>query len=547
MGFIAPGALIVGLGLLALVLATYLLRPRRPVRRISSTFLWLAALNDLQAAKPWRRVPPSVILLLQLLAVAAISLALARPFALSADSSGPYSVVLLDGSASMQATDIAPSRFEAAKARARQLIDQLESGQQLGLVSLDAEPRVLAPPTSDRAALTRALETAHATAEAANLPAALSVAGTLVEGHADAQILLISDGSIDRAQLPQNPPAPVRIVGIGSQNAANLAVAGLGTRAAQGRLSALARVVNYGPQPQTATLTLKVDGSRFDAKALTIDPGKSADATWDDLPPNARTLEARLDQSDGLALDNAAWAVMGADRPTRILLVSDGNVFVERALTLRPSTQVTRVSPSDYSLQNQAYDLVVLDGYVPPVLPTGSSVLLLHPPQGNAIIGSGPDLSISAINAAKPDDPLLKDVPLGSVHIVRSRRIEPPPWADIVAQSPETPLLLVGEQAGRRIGTIGFDVHQSDLPLQPGFPVLMQHLLDWLVPTSSTATPVVQVGQAVSLALLPETVSASVITPDAQQIPVAPPLPAPPFAATTQPGLYQVVQRDDRS
>src|SRR5690349_5310671 len=109
MGFVAPAFLLVGLALIAAILATYLLRPRRPTRKISSTFLWLAALNDLQAAKPWRRVPPSVILFLQLLAAGALSLALARPYVLSADASGPYSVVLLDASASMQATDVAPS------------------------------------------------------------------------------------------------------------------------------------------------------------------------------------------------------------------------------------------------------------------------------------------------------------------------------------------------------------------------------------------------------------------------------------------------------
>src|SRR5438046_2311931 len=137
MGFVAPAALLVGAALLAAVLATYLLRPRRPLRRVSSTFLWLAALNDLQAARPWRRVPPSVLLLLQLLAVGAIGIALARPYVLTTDASGPYSIVLLDASASMQATDVTPSRFDAAKQRARQLIDGLENGQQLGLISLD--------------------------------------------------------------------------------------------------------------------------------------------------------------------------------------------------------------------------------------------------------------------------------------------------------------------------------------------------------------------------------------------------------------------------
>src|SRR3954449_12265606 len=111
MGFVAPAALLVGAGLLAVVVATYLLRPRRPTRRVSSTFLWLAALNDLQAARPWRRVPPSVLLLLQILALAGLIGALARPYVFSTESGGPFSVLLIDGSASMQATDVQPSRF----------------------------------------------------------------------------------------------------------------------------------------------------------------------------------------------------------------------------------------------------------------------------------------------------------------------------------------------------------------------------------------------------------------------------------------------------
>ena len=66
MGFLTPGVFLLGAALVAAVLASYLLRPRRPVRRVSSTFLWLAALHDLESQRPWRRVPPSLLLLLQL-------------------------------------------------------------------------------------------------------------------------------------------------------------------------------------------------------------------------------------------------------------------------------------------------------------------------------------------------------------------------------------------------------------------------------------------------------------------------------------------------
>src|SRR5262249_2010574 len=154
-----------------------------------------------------------------------------------------------------------------------------------------------------------------------------------------------------------------------------------------------------------------IDGARFDTRSVSIDAGGASDVDWDNLPTTAHTLEVRLEQADSLALDNAAWSVLGGDRPTRILLVSDGNVFVERALGLRPDTQVTRVNPADYSPPTQAFDLLVLDGFVPPVLPTGSSVLLLHPPPGNGLVSAGPDLVISGVSAARADDALVADVP----------------------------------------------------------------------------------------------------------------------------------------
>src|SRR5205085_12647951 len=122
-GFLAPAAFLVGGALLLAILATYLLRPRRPSRRVSSTFLWLAALNDLQAQRPWRRVPPSVLLVLQIAALAAMISALARPFVLSSDSTGLDTIVLLDGSGSMQATVVRRARSVNGRGRVARLSD----------------------------------------------------------------------------------------------------------------------------------------------------------------------------------------------------------------------------------------------------------------------------------------------------------------------------------------------------------------------------------------------------------------------------------------
>jgi Ca-activated chloride channel family protein len=551
MGFLSLSSFLLTLGgLLALgILISYLLRPSRPTRRVSSSFLWLAAFHELHADRPWRRVPPSVFLLVQLLALAAIVAALARPYVLSAEGPGLDAIVLLDVSASMQATDVQPNRFEAARSKAQDLIDQLQPGQTLSLVSLGAEPRVVAPRTADHDALRQALASLHATTQSANLPAALSLAASLAEGHPEAQVVIVGGGALDRSQVPPGLPFGLRFIGVGSA-APNLAIASFGTRAIQGHLATLARVANYGAERRTATLELKVDGNRFDTRLLGIDPGSSAEAQWDDLPSGARVLEARLAESDALALDNTAWAVVGGDRPTRVLLVTTGNVFLERALGLRRGVEVSRTSLSDYTPEpagGQPYDLVVFDGFLPAALPQGGSLLLLHPPANNPIVPAFQDVSVSRVEATRRDDPLLDDVELSGAHVNRARRLQTPAWADTVLESPETPLLLVGEQGGHRVAVLAFDVHQSDLPLQPAFPVLMQHVLEWLVPSESVATPVVRVGESAALVPLPATQSLDVIAPDGRQARVAPPLPAPPFSDTEQPGVYQVVQRDAKA
>jgi Ca-activated chloride channel homolog len=543
MGFLVPSAFVLGGALALAILATYLLRPRRPTRRVSSTLLWLAALHDLQATRPWRRIPPTILLLLQLAALAAVIGAFARPFVLSPDATGLQSVVLLDVSASMQATDVSPSRFEAARSQVRSMIEALQPEEAMALIALSTQPRVLAPRTGDRSVLLQALTDVQPTAESADLPAALSLAASVADGQPDAQVIVVADGSLDPSRAPQGLPFTLRYVGVGT-SAENLAVSAFGTRVQNGQVTALASVTNYGAQRHPATLELLVDSRRFDLRLLDLQPGQSADARWDDVPSSAHVLEARLQEPDALALDNAAWAIVSGERPTRVALVSDANVFLERALSLRPAVQVTHVLPADYSADADAYDLTVFDGFLPQALPTRGSLLLLHPPAGDTPVSAHEDVPISGLSAAREADPLLADVPLSSVHVSRSRRLEVPAWADVVLQAPETPLLLTGEQGGQRVAVIGFDLHQSDLPLQPGFPVLTQHLLDWLVPTESAATPVVRVGEAVSLVPLPRAQSVFVIAPDGRQQQVAPPLPPPPITNTQLTGLYRVVQQD---
>src|SRR2546423_9336347 len=117
MPFIAPLAL-AGLAFVPLVLAFYLLKLRRDERPVASTLLWQRLVADVEANAPWQRLRRSLLLLLQLLLVVVLALLAARPFVERPAGLARDIVLIVDTSASMAATDVAPDRLAAARAAA---------------------------------------------------------------------------------------------------------------------------------------------------------------------------------------------------------------------------------------------------------------------------------------------------------------------------------------------------------------------------------------------------------------------------------------------
>jgi Ca-activated chloride channel family protein len=142
-------------------------------------------------------------------------------------------MLVIDVSGSMEATDVAPSRLDAARNAARTLMDQLPPSAEVGLVSFNTKANLLAPLTTNRGSISTALDSLHAgggTAVGEGITAALdelarSVATTPEASRPPAIIVLLTDGSsnagIDPQQAAANARAasvPVETVGIGQRD-----------------------------------------------------------------------------------------------------------------------------------------------------------------------------------------------------------------------------------------------------------------------------------------------------------------------------------------
>lgn len=153
--FLAPARLWGLLAVVALALAyaaSALLRRRYTVR-----FTNLPLLETVAPRRPgWRRHVAAAAFLL---AIVAMLLAWARPADEVLVPKERATVVLaIDTSLSMQATDVAPSRIEAAQQAALSFIDQLPEPINLGLVTFDGVARVRVTPTTDREPVRAAIQ-----------------------------------------------------------------------------------------------------------------------------------------------------------------------------------------------------------------------------------------------------------------------------------------------------------------------------------------------------------------------------------------------------
>ena len=321
----------------AIVLLYFLKLKRRPLE-VPSTYLWHKSVEDLHVNSIWQRLRNNLLLYLQLAVVLLIVLAVLRPSWQALRLSGSRLVVLIDNSASMQATDIKPSRLEEAKRRVGDLIDQMHSGDSAMLISFSDTARVEQNFTDNRQQLREALAAIKPSQHSTNLSEALKLAAGLVNpGQANenstdirvagTKLFIFSDGrfpAVEKFELGDLEPT---FVPVGRSDAANVGVVAFGVSRAEdrnGKLQAFARLNNSGPAAADVLLKLFVNDQvrATDADRLNIPPGETRGLAFDLPDFDSGVLHLKAETGDQLAVDDEAWTIVNPPRRARVLLIT---------------------------------------------------------------------------------------------------------------------------------------------------------------------------------------------------------------------------------
>lgn len=492
-----------------LIIVLHSLRPRRVDTMISSVWIWREALRERRRGFGLQRLSQDLSLMVWLLIALILSVSLADPHWLSERSTREETVLLLDSSASMQAKAGRVSRFDLAKSRALEFVDQLPENARMLVMTVGAKPALRSAFESKRSTLRHVIEQLEPSDEAGRPADGLNLAASVLREPSRGRVIFLTDAAFDDTEALRRSLASGRIVTevmppdplARGSSAGNVAITRFDFRpelATEERFQVLVRLRNFSAVHRAVPLAITVEGQTVFQRTVSL-PGGAAETLV--LPLVGRVLgraRAELMVEDDLAADNVAFAVVASDEPLRVLIFGDQNVFLESALGALPNVYITRVDEfrSDrFAEQVKQHDVVIFDRIPPPefsTLPEDARLVLIDT--------VAPGLPFRArgwvdqpVISGRGASALVANIDLAGIKIERARRVG---WSanGPAAQAPavqrlfwsnETDLALAYVNQSRRLIYIGFDLSGSSFPLLASFPLFLQESLNWLRPRAS--------------------------------------------------------------
>lgn len=539
------------LGLLATVpiVVMYFLKLKRTRVPVSSTWLWQRSISDLRVNSPFQKLRKNLLLFVQLLLIVLAAIALARPAGSPLASSGKGVVILIDRSASMSAEDVAPSRLEEAKRQAKALARGLESVDQVMIVSFSRKAEVVLPFSTDRRQIESAVDSIRPSSTSTRIGEAFQMAMSAVKtpSFKTSEIVIFSDGQFEEIAVP-NEGVPVKFVAVGGK-IRNVAVTALDVRRPQHQgepWTVFAQLDCFSPKEMDVPVELYVDTKLAKVKQVVLEPNAAAPVIFEiDEPPEI--VELKVAVEDDLEVDNRAWLAV-RHKHYKVLLVSSGNFFLEKALLQAPNIEVERTTPERLTSDMIAgYDMAVFDAVSPAGLPAEGRFLFLGALPGWEGIRSTGTIDHPIIVDWDRRHRVTRFINFSGITIRSAPKLELSPAATVLAEAQEGPLIFAWQKERMRAVVVGYKVFDSDWPLRLSFPMMLVNALEWLraddlAEWRGHPSP----GDSLYVRLEPQETAVTVRRPDGKETKLeGKPGEEVAFTETDLPGVYTILRRPE--
>ncbi len=487
MRFLYPLGLL-GLIAVPILIIIYIIKNKYVEQVVSSTYLWTLSEKFLKRRNPIRMITGIISLILQILAVIFISFAISHPvftlphaaedFCFIIDGSGSMNITLQDGA----------TRFDEAKERVRKLIADSATGSAYTLIVAGDSTDTLYQSIEDKERALSLLDEAEPSFGASGFVNAVSRAQEMFGFNPALSVYVVTDKSYEQTEN-------VNVVNV-SDGAKNYAVSDVEYSFAGGKLIVGGNVISYNGDAEL-DLNLYIDGAeecestqKVAVKNLELTP-----FSFESDSVDFASLKVAVAQTDSLMNDNESVLYnVRYDRSFTTLVVSETPFFLQAVFKALGNARVDVAKPDKYEnlTGKDGYGLYVFDGFSPAELPRNGAVWFVNPKSSVENSGFSMQSEISLSEPGKlafstSSSTRVKNLLAGlsKSDIYLSEYVKCGQYRNFInlISVEGSPVVFAGTNSfGNREVVFAFDFHNSDVPLSPDFPALMNNLIGYTFP-----------------------------------------------------------------
>jgi hypothetical protein len=489
------------------IVVFYILKIRLRQAPVSTTIFWQQVFDEKRPRSLWQQLRHWLSLLLQLIWLVLLVLALGEPYFNWEILQARRLIVVIDNSASMNATDVLPSRLEAAKTAANSLVAGLRFRDEIAIVSAGTQPKVVCGLTGHERTLKTAIDSIPKTDGPTRVAEAVELGKRLLGDAKHGQVVVYSDGGFTGSDKLAEDKL-VRLEPIGNKTS-NVGIANFQVRRSlldPVGYEILVEVVNASAEAATCRLDLDLNGNPVDVFPLTLKPGEVWTQALEKTSVDGGHLTARLTPDDALAADNQAAAILPKRVAQKVVLVSPGNLFLQKALEANPLVELRAIK--ELPKQYEPGVIHVFHRNVPKELPSGG-VMVVDPVEGCDYWQVAGPLENPIVTKQDVDSPLMRHVRLDNIILPQARKLVPQEGAHALVGAVEgEPLYFSFESPGRKILALTVNLDEGDLTFRTAFPIMVTNALGWFASQTGELRESLSAGAVTEIELPPRAASA---------------------------------------
>lgn len=486
MSFLYPLGLL-GLIGIPILIAIYIIKSKYTEQTIASTYLWTLSEKFLKRKNPISKLTGIISLILQLLAIAVISLAIAHPVFTISGLAKEYCFVL-DCSGSMRAEREEQSRFDMAKGQIYSIIDSSVDGSAFTLILASDNTSYAFEQVTDKDYAKELIEKAEPAFGDVELSDSLLLAQKCFNNNPSVLTYLVTDKGYEAHNC-------VNIVDV-SADENNCAISDVTYTLSSGTLTVSGNIAAYG-EDSDVTLGVYIDGSSEAAVKGTFlaVAGEKSRFELSCEAESLSSLRVLIDNGDSLSYDNE-YVIYDekSDSTKSALIVSDSPFFVRASLMSIMNGRVDVLTPDEYAkAAPSGYGLYVFDACSPALMPTDGAIWIMNPKsdiQGSGFTVQG-DITLEkadTVDLTKSSSTSAKALSLGlsdqdNIYITEYTKCGLyRSFTTLYSYNGNSIIFAGTNSGGNREVVFAFDLHTSNLPMLYEYMIIMRNLVAYSFP-----------------------------------------------------------------